>query len=273
MNLKALSAAIAVSMVTFGCSQQSETSGQAAGGPDPLGTATMQAPDGREVKESLVRYYAINALQKPIDQLTAEERDAIIDSLVNLTVLAEAAEERGLQRERTVAVELELQRQQLLARTLVNRFVEENPPTEAEVRAEYDASLAELETVEHKARHILVESQDEANALIEQLDGGADFAELAKDHSIDPAASNGGDLGWFTSNSMVAPFAQAVDAMEVGTHSSAPVETQFGWHVILLEDRRTGEAPSLDTVRAELTNRITERKVAAFIDSLRSEGS
>src|SRR5690606_25909642 len=147
--LKALSAAIAVSMVTFGCSQQSETSGQAAGGPDPLGTATMQAPDGREVKESLVRYYAINALQKPIDQLTAEERDAIIDSLVNLAVLAEAAEERGLQRERSVAVELGLQRQQLLARTLVNRFVEENPPTEAEVRAEYDASLAELETVEH----------------------------------------------------------------------------------------------------------------------------
>jgi len=272
MTLKALSAAVAVSLVTFGCTQQQSTDASTAG-TDPLGTATLQSPDGHEVKESLVRYFALNAFQKPLEQLTPEERDAIIDRLVNLKVLAEAAETRGLTSERTVAVELEIQRQQLLAQTLVNRFVEENPPTDAEVRAEYDASRSQFETVEHKARHILVESEEEAAALIEQLNGGADFAELAKEHSIDPAASNGGDLGWFTSSSMVAPFAQAVEAMEVGSHSSSPVQTQFGWHVILLEDRRTMDAPALDAVRTELSNRITQRKIAAFIDSLRSEGS
>lgn len=271
MTLKALSAAVAVSLLTFGCTQQSETTGQAASGPDPLGSAMLQAPDGREVRESLVRYYALNALQKPIEDLTPEERETIVDNLVDLDVLAEAAEARGLQDERTIAVELELQRQQLLARTLVNRYIEENPPTEAELQAEYNANLSQLETVEHKARHILVESQEEATALIEQLDGGADFGELAQEHSIDPAGSNGGDLGWFTSDSMVAPFAEAVDAMEVGTHSAMPVQTQFGWHVILLEDRRTSEPPALDTIRTELTNSVTQRKIAAFIDSLRSE--
>src|SRR5690606_8167 len=120
---------------------------------------------------------------------------------------------------------------------------------DAELRAEYDANLSQFETVEHKASHILVESEEEANALIEQLNAGADFAELAVEHSIDPsAADGGGDLGWFTSSAMVAPFAQAVEAMEVGTYSSAPVQTQFGWHVILLEDQRTSEPPSLDSV-------------------------
>lgn len=272
MTLKALSAAIAVSMVTLGCSQQSATTTDTtASTSDALGSATLQAADGREVKESLVRYYALNALQKPVEQLTPEERETIVDNLVDLDVLANAAEARGLTDERTVAVELELQRQQVLARTMVNRFVEENPPSDAELQAEYDANLSELETVEHKARHILVESEEEANGLIEQLDGGADFSELAQEHSIDPAASNGGDLGWFTSDSMVAPFAEAVEAMEVGSHSSAPVQTQFGWHVILVEDRRASEPPALDTVRADLSNRVTQRKLQAYIDSLRSE--
>ncbi|HEX6996021.1 MAG TPA: peptidylprolyl isomerase, partial [Gammaproteobacteria bacterium] len=205
MTLKALSAAVAVSIMTLGCTQQQEATDASAAGTDPLGAATVQAPDGQEVKESLVRYYALNALQKPVEQLTPEERDAIVDRLVNLKVLAEAAEARGISQERTVAVELELQRQQLLAQTLVNRFVEENPPTDAELQAEYDANLSEFENVEHKARHILVETEEEAAALIKQLDEGADFATLAKEHSIDPAASNGGDLGWFTSSTMVPP--------------------------------------------------------------------
>jgi peptidyl-prolyl cis-trans isomerase C len=275
MTLKALSAAIAVSMVSLGCTQQSpSTENTDATGDDALGAATVQAADGREIKESLVRYYALNGLQKPLEQLTPEERTQIVDSLADLDALAEAAEDRGLAQERTVAVELELQRQQVLARTMVTRYVEENPPTDAELQAEYDANLSQFETVEHKARHILVESQEEANALIEQLDAGADFGELAEEHSIDPAASNGGgDLGWFASSSMVAPFAEAVETMEVGTHSATPVETQFGWHVILLEDQRTSEPPPLDTVRADLSNQITERKVQAYIDSLRSDGS
>lgn len=272
MTLKALSAAVAaVSMAAFGCTQQPSTGSTDTrdAGSDALGTATVQTADGREIKESVFRYYALNVLQKPADQLTSQEREAVLESLVSLDVLAEAAESRGLHNERTIAVQLELQRQQLLARSMINRFMEENQPSEAEIRAEYETVLPELETVEHKARHILVETEEQAQALIEQVEAGADFGELAKEHSIDPAGSNGGDLGWFSSSTMVEPFAQAVEAMEVGAHSTEPVQTQFGWHVILVEDRRMNEPPALDSVRAEITNRVNQRKIQAFIDSLR----
>jgi peptidyl-prolyl cis-trans isomerase C len=271
MKLKVLSAAVAVSMVTLGCTQQSSTTdGPAAStGSDVLGSSTVQSAEGREVRESLFRWYALNALQKPAEQLTPQEREAVIENLVSLDLLADEAESRGLPRERTVAVELEIQRQQVLARTMINRYLEENPPSDAELRAEYESNLSQLERVEHKAHHILVESPDEANELIAQLDAGADFADLAREHSIDPAASNGGDLGWFTADTMVAPFADAVSQQEVGTHSAEPVQTQFGWHVIFVEDRRTNDPPPLDEVRAELSNRITQRRIEAFIDSLR----
>ena len=122
-----------------------------------------------------------------------------------------------------------------------------------------------------RASHILVDDEQQANDLKKQLDGGANFEVLARQHSNCPSKAKGGDLGWFASSSMVAPFAQAVETMEVGTHSSAPVETQFGWHVIRLEDRRTSEPPGLDAVRQELSNSITDRKIQACIDSLRSE--
>lgn len=270
MRLKVLSAAVAaVSIAAIGCTPQSETTDTAAvSGNDALGSSTVQAPDGTEIKESLFRFYSLNVAQKPVEQLTPEERDAVLENLATYDLLTNAAESRGLTQERTVAVQLELQRQQTLARAMLNRYIEDNPPTDMELRAEYDANLDVL-GAEHKASHILVESEQEAVDLIGQLDSGADFAELATEHSLDPSGtSNGGDLGWFTSDTMVAPFANAVETMEVGSYSSQPVQTQFGWHVILLEDRRV---PSFDNMRAELSNRVTQRKMEAFIDSLKNE--
>lgn len=271
MTLKALPAAIAaVSIITYGCTQQentTDTTEAASSGNEELGTATVQASDGREIKESLVRYYAVNAFQKPLEQLTQDERETAIENLANLDVLAEEAEERGLPTERTIAVELEMQRQQLLASYLVERFRQENPPSDAELQAEYDSVVDQLGSVEHKARHILVETEEEARSIIEQVEAGADFAELANEHSLDSAPD--GDLDWFRSSSVVEPFAEAVESLEAGSYTTEPVETQFGWHVILLEDRRTSDPPTLDAVRADLTNRINQRKVEAFIDSLR----
>lgn len=127
MNLKALSAAVAAaSMVAFGCSQQTSTGSTdtADAGNDALGAATVEAADGRTIKESIFRYYALNVLRKPVEQLTPQEREAVIENLVSLDILAQAALDRGLQNERTIAVELELQRQQLLARSMINRFLE-----------------------------------------------------------------------------------------------------------------------------------------------------
>lgn len=256
---------------TDGDNTASETPAtSASGNGTSLGTSTIEAPNGAQVSESLFRYYALNAAQKPVENLTEEERAAILDYLATMQLLTNAAVERGLANERAIAVQLEIQRQQILAQNMVRRYAEENPPTQEELEAEYQSSTSEFDAVEHKARHILVETREEAEALITELDNGADFAELAEEHSIDPGASNGGDLGWFSADAMVAPFSEAVANLEVGRFTAQPVETQFGWHVILVEERRTTEPPGLDAVREEISNRVTQRKVEDFIESLQN---
>ncbi|MES9970746.1 MAG: peptidylprolyl isomerase [Candidatus Thiodiazotropha sp.] len=114
-----------------------------------------------------------------------------------------------------------------------------------------------------------MKEQQEASALIEKLDGGADFAELAKEHSTGPTGKNGGDLGWFDPAQMVKPFGDALVAMEKGKYSKAPVETQFGWHVILLEDSRQTEAPTLDSVKDKIVNKLKQNALSDYMQGLR----
>ncbi|HLF12298.1 MAG TPA: peptidylprolyl isomerase [Gammaproteobacteria bacterium] len=248
-----------------GCSQ-----GEAPANADSaLGPGRVATVNGDPIPESLFRYYAMNATQKNPDELTAEERTAVIEELIGFKLLTTAAEERGLLTERTMAAELELQRLQVIARAMALRHLSENPATEAELQKVYDENLPRLAGTQYKARHILVESKDEAVAVIEQLRQGTDFVALAQEHSSGPTGPNGGDLGWFTAASMVQPVADAVRAMEVGTYSSEPVETNFGFHVLLLEDTRTQEPPTLDAVRAELTNAVDRSKLEEFVRSLR----
>lgn len=140
--------------------------------------------------------------------------------------------------------------------------------TDERIQAAYDEAYPDDASgpVEYHAAHILVETEEEAQAIIEQLDGGAEFAQLARDESTGPSGPNGGDLGWFTPDRMVAEFSQAVEAMEPG-EVSAPVQTQFGWHVIKLEETRQRK-PSLDEVRQELTAELQQSESAAYLDEL-----
>ncbi|PJE31251.1 putative parvulin-type peptidyl-prolyl cis-trans isomerase precursor [Pseudooceanicola marinus] len=140
--------------------------------------------------------------------------------------------------------------------------------TDERIQAAYDEAYPDDASgpVEYHAAHILVETEEEAQAIIEQLDGGAEFAQLARDESTGPSGPNGGDLGWFTPDRMVAEFSQAVEAMEPG-EVSAPVQTQFGWHVIKLEETRQRK-PSLDEVREELTAELQQSESAAYLDEL-----
>jgi peptidyl-prolyl cis-trans isomerase C len=239
------------------------------GAQESLGPGQVATVDGRRIPESLFRFYALNATQRDASDLSVAERERLIEDLVYLTVLANEAERRGLHNERTIAAELELIHLQAKARAMTLRFREENPPTEAELRALYEENLPRLRTTQFRARHILVENEPEAAELIEQLNGGADFATLALENSTGPTGPSGGDLGWFSAESMVEPFADAVSAMEVGTYSETPVQTQFGWHVILLEESRDQQAPGLEAVREELVNAVEREKLDAFLESLR----
>jgi peptidyl-prolyl cis-trans isomerase C len=268
MNLERIALIGSAMLLTTACGSDGPSPAP-AGQSDFIGPGEVATVDGVRIPESVFRLYALNATQRGADDLSSEERERLIEDLIYLRILASESERRGLHTERPMAAELELIRWQAQARAMTVRFREENAATEAELRALYEESLPRLATTQYKARHILVEEQDEAAAVIERLNGGAEFEALALEHASGPTGPSGGDLGWFTAESMVEPFANAVRAMEIGTYSSAPVQTQFGWHVILLEESRDQQAPGLESVREELVNAVERQKLEAFLTGLR----
>ncbi|TVP90267.1 MAG: peptidylprolyl isomerase [Thioalkalivibrio sp.] len=195
----------------------------------------------------------------------------LLEELVNLELLRQQAVAEGIHEEEETRVILRNIETNILASELLDRRTEAMQFSEAEIQAEYDEQVADLASEEYRARHILVPTQELAQELIEELDAGADFAELAEAHSIDASAPEGGDLGWFPPQQMVAPFAEAVTGLEPGEYTPEPVETQFGWHVIQLEDTRTIEPPSLDEVRPVIEEILETRRLRAYIDELRAD--
>lgn len=192
--------------------------------------------------------------------------DAILDQLIQQTVLGKTAGELSQ------ANELILQNEEraLLASQVVARAAEAALTDEA-VQAAYEAAYADAggET-EYNAAHILVETEEEAAALVADLSDGAEFGALAREHSTGPSGPNGGDLGWFSEGMMVPPFEQAVLALEIG-EVSEPVETQFGWHVIVLNDTRQTTAPELEAVRGEVEMQVQQEAVQALVERLTEE--
>ncbi len=189
--------------------------------------------------------------------------ELIIDQLIQQQLLGQQQE--ALSKLNTLALENETR--SLRAVQTVNALIEENLTDEA-IQAAYDAKYADFEGAdEFNASHILVETEDEAKDIKGQLDDGADFAELAKEHSTGPSGPNGGELGWFGSGQMVPEFEAAVISLEKG-QVSEPVKTQFGWHVVTLNDKRKSEAPALEQVRAELAQTLQQDMIQAQIDEL-----
>jgi peptidyl-prolyl cis-trans isomerase C len=235
-----------------------------------LGEAAIGTINGIAVPESLFRRLSLDTIQKTAEDMTPEERSAMVDRLVTFQLASSDGESRGLHQERSIAASLELARIQVLANAAVERHLEENPPSEAELRDLYEDQIANLSGTEYKARHILVETENEASDLIGQLEGGADFASLAQEFSTGPTGPDGGDLGWFAAERMVAPFSNAVQALEVGAYSSEPVQTQFGWHVILLEDTRDQQPPGIESMRVELTTIAQQQRVQSYLEGLRN---
>ncbi len=187
----------------------------------------------------------------------------IVEQLIQQAVLGQAMGELSHRAE----IRLENQRRELAANEKVEEVIA-GAVTDEALQAAYDAEYADAEpTQEYSAAHILVETEDEAKDLIEKLDGGDDFAELAKEFSTGPSGPNGGDLGWFGAGMMVKPFEDAVMGLEAGA-ISAPVQTQFGWHVIKLNETRMKGAPTLDEVRSELTIKVENDAVEAALQAL-----
>lgn len=207
-------------------------------------------------------------------QITAGGQEAdealILDELINLEILTQAAEQLGLDKTPEISAALQLQYTQTMANAYLASKGAEMSFSEDELKAEYEAQSSNLDRAEYRASHILLETREEAEKVIAELAAGKSFDDLARENSIDPAGENGGDLGWFQANTMVPEFTSAVAVMEVGETSKTPVESEFGFHVIKLAERRDAALPDYDSVKTGLKNLAVRKALAKHVEELRA---
>ncbi len=203
---------------------------------------------------------------------TPEARSAIIEQLALQMVAAAEAVKKGLDKTPEVADQINVLRQSVLANAYVQDYIKTNPVTDEMIKAEYDRIKATVTGTEYKARHILVEKEAEAKDIIAKLNKDpASFAKLAAEKSKDPGSKvKGGDLGWFDASRMVPEFGAAVSKLEKGKFTETPVKTQFGYHVILLEDSKPIEAPPLEEVKPQLSQQLQQQNMKKQLDALKA---
>ncbi|MCC6916862.1 peptidyl-prolyl cis-trans isomerase [Nitrosomonas sp.] len=201
---------------------------------------------------------------------SAEVKSALRENLITEEILAQEAIKKGLDRNPDVLTQIDLARQGILIRAYQADFMRNNPISDSDLRKEYESVKSQMGDKEYKARHILVETEQEAKDLIAALKKGGAFEKLAGERSIDTGSkSNGGELGWSSAAVYVKPFADALTKLKKGETTSQPVQTPFGWHVIRLEDVRTAVPPSFEEVKQNMQQRVLQRKFAAMVESLR----
>ena len=217
----------------------------------------------------------LDALEKEVAERSHGQvfpKEKLIEELIQRELLVQDATQKQLDKSPELVAQLENAKKALLTQADLQNFIKANPVTDAEIKAEYDIKIAAEKGTEYKASHILVKTEEEAKKLIAELDKGADFAKLANKNSLDAKESqNGGDLGWFSSAQMVAPFSEAVATLEKGKYTTEPVKTQFGYHVILREDSRALTPPPLEAVKEQLMPFLQRKKVQDMIETLRKQ--
>jgi len=202
----------------------------------------------------------------------AERHQAVKEELVNREILAQAAQKRGLDKTPDVAAQMDMARQAVLVRALFEAEVKANPITDDMLKAQYEQFKASMGTNEYKVRHILVEKEDEAKAIIADLNKGGDFAKIAKEKSKDPGSKdNGGDLDWGPSARYVKPFADTVMKLPKGQTTTAPVKTDFGYHVIRVDDVRPLKVPEFSELKEQFRQRAQQAQVQKLVQDLRSK--
>lgn len=203
-------------------------------------------------------------------------REQIKQEMINRQVFIQAAEKAGIAKQDAVKTEMDLAREGILVRALMSDFLKSNPITDQKIQTKYDEAKAEqAKEQEYKVRHILVEDEKKANDLLAQIKSDKNkFAELAKANSKDPGSgANGGDLGWATSTNYVKPFADTVSNLKKGELADKPVQTQFGWHIIQVEDTRPIEFPALDQVRPQIEEMLRQQMLSDYQKELREKAT
>lgn len=204
--------------------------------------------------------------------VTPELREQIKQEVVMREVFMQAAQAQGLDKTENYRNQLDLARQAILIQELFAQYSKKNPVSDAQAKAEYDKFAAANSGNEYHARHILVETEDEAKSIIAQLKKGASFEELAKKLSKDPGSgANGGDLDWASPDTYVPEFGEALSKLSKGQLTETPVKTQFGYHVIRLEDVRKAQLPEFDKVKPQIIQQLQQQKLQAYQNELRDK--
>lgn len=229
--------------------------------------------NGKGISESDYTNFLKYRLNKKADgSVGAANRQQVINELVSRELVYQDAVKQGITKDKAFKYQLEQLRIDAIIQAAINKKIKANPITEMELKNEYDTRIKTANVQEYKASHILVKTEDEAKAIIKELNGGAVFADVAKAKSTGPSGKNGGDLGWFNPSQMVPQFSQAVLKMKNGEVSKAPVKTQFGWHVIKRVDNRKIEPPKFDDVKKQLHQVLQNQRIQSYMMDLRKKG-
>ena len=230
---------------------------------------TAQAADGvaatvngKPIKQSLMDFIIkdANTRGQKVDDNT---RAVVLNKLISSELVLQEAQKQGLDKKPEYQAREELLRRELLVNTYIESYIKKNPVDEAATKAEYEKFKKQLGDKEYNARHILVASEAEAKDII---------AQLAKEKTKDTGSKDkGGDLGWFPPTSMVKPFSDAVPRLQKGLYTTVPVQTQFGWHVIKLEDTRPLQVPAYDKIKSDLQKQVQQRKLEKMLSDLREK--
>ena len=246
----------------------------------PKGAATSAAADtspalatvnGTTITQNFFDFYIKAIAGKKASDLTPEQQSVALDNLIRAQLVAQQADKDGVEKTADTQDLLELTRLNVLQQTMEERYLKDKKPTEQELRAEYENQVAALPKLEFHARHILVATEPFAQGVVQSLEKGAKFEDVAKKESMDSSKDNGGDLGWFTPDRMVKPFADAVTSLKPGDYTHKPVQTQYGWHVIQLVDTRPLSPPPFDQVKQRLEQVVQAKKFKSYTDDLISK--
>ena len=268
MNKKLIPLLLAGTALIAGCDKLAQKS-ETATVPSVKKEDAVAVVNGQYISKATLQSLENEIAERSHVQTFPKEK--LIEELIRRELLVQDALHKQLDKSPEVLERLELAKRSLLSQAALQDFLKSNPVTDEELKAEYDKTVGGQNSLEFKARHILVKTEDEAKKLIEELNKGANFEELAKAHSTGPSGPQGGDLGWFIASQMVPPFSEAVIALENGKYTTEPVETQFGWHVILREDSRPQTVPPLASVKEQLLPFLQRQKVQDMLEALRSK--
>lgn len=248
------------SLILIACSE--------AASPPPADAAAVAIVNGKPIPKSEFDLYLQNVAQQAKRQVTDAEKAQVLDQFIGMKLAAEAADKAGVAKQQKVVDQLAIARMNVVVDAGLQKYLDDHPVTDAELKPEYDEQVATMPR-EYHARHILTEDKAAAEAVTKDLQGGADFAKLAQTKSKDSSAQSGGDLGWFTLDSMAKPFSDAVSSLQPGQLTAEPVQTQFGWHVIKLEESRAATPPAFEDVKEQVKSLVQRKKLQAYLEELR----